>query len=227
MTTPIFSNTTATTPEAALNDKWALWLTPFFVISYPKLDKPELSDTTHEWNYVINALFKLGEDLSWHRKAVFQAAVREFGPDKTAWPELKTPFYDQAKKQFKLVAGKKIEQPGFTAGALMASFKFKASKDGVITGKKPLLTNIKNEVIHNPLVEFYGGAICRAQVRYWGYSIPKKGAYGVKAEFTCLQKLKDGTPLGRAQMTPEQAFPPVEGLDDDFVNGQTETVDEL
>lgn len=218
------------------NDKWHWFQTPMFTASYPKLD-PENPETSKRGakTWSVTALFKAGEQCNELRKAVAAAIFRQF---KTLDPdiigELKSPFKDQREKIYKVVDGKKVAQPGYTAGALMCTFRMNATKEDratkqhLLTGKKPglvkRLPNGQHVLVTDPKAEFYGGAVCVAKVRFYFYNIVEEGARGIRAEFMHVLKVRDGATLGAPKVKPEDAFAPLD-LDDSELDADLDAED--
>lgn len=177
-------------------------LTPFFVVSYPKLFKPELNKLNNKLEHSLVALFKKGEDLSALKKAAQDELQEFFGarlPDLIKSGRIKTPFRDQGEKEYTDEAtGKRVMPQGMEKGAIFFTLRSK-QKPGV------LAADGKTEIVVES--DLYAGCWARASVAVNAY---EKGAnVGVNFYLRHIQKYKDGDPLG-SRTKPQDDFAPIE-----------------
>lgn len=166
-------------------------LTPEFRVSFAWVFKPQKSDDpTKAPKYSVTMLFPKNADLSHLKKAAMDVMIDKFGPDKSKWPTVRSPFRDQKDKADKF----KGYEPGNT-------FITATSKD------QPGLVDAMVQKIINPS-EFYSGCYAVATVNAFYYE--NKGNKGVSFGLRNIQKTRDGEPLGN-RSNPETDFAPVGG----------------
>jgi len=177
-------------------------LTPEFRISFPSVFEkaPQMDPKAkpEDAKYEITMLFPKNTDISKLRALAVEAAVKQWGADKTKHPaNLRNPVRDGEEKS---------KNAGY-AGHFFA----KAS-----TKRQPGIYNLQHEdIIDRELL--YGGCYCRAQLTAYTYDF--NGNRGVAFGMESLQKLRDGEHFGRVRDTAAVAYgDPVETGADDAVN---------
>src|SRR5665213_2488338 len=75
------------------------FITPTFVMSYPHLFKKASYQGKPTEYYTFEMLFKKDTDMSGFKKAINEAKRAAFGPDKTLWPEIVSPWKDGDEKE--------------------------------------------------------------------------------------------------------------------------------
>jgi len=178
------SGVTVTTPKFRAN--WAYILKP-----RPKQDPKDKT----QWS--ITCLFEKGQDLTVLKRAIFKAGVEAWGPDKKAWPKLKsTPFKNQGTAIRTRQNGDEFLPDGYVDSAVMMEAK---------TYNQPgLVDKDCNKIIDE--VDFYSGCYALASVTFKAYSF--KGD-GITCYLQHVQKHSDGESLA-GRTTAESAFTPLE-----------------
>lgn len=180
-------------------------ITPEFRVSYPKVFKPEPNKLKGgELEFSIMALFPKTADLTALKKAVHEAAIEKFGPEKAkllhSQGKLRLPFRDQGEKAYiDEATGKEVMPQGMEKGAIFLTLR---------TKQKPGLVGPDMQDIIDPST-FYGGCHARASVTVFAY---EKGANaGVNFGLKNIQKTRDGDPLGN-RTRPQDDFAAIEGV---------------
>jgi ssDNA-binding protein len=181
-------------------------MTPEFRVSYPKVFKPELNKLSGKTEYSLQALFKLGADLTPLKKAALEAINAKWTPEKVkqlqAASRLRSPFRDQGdREKLDEATGKSVMPIGYEKGAIYITLK-NAQRPGVVDG------NVQ-PIIDETL--FYAGCYARATVRAFAYE--QKGNCGVSFSLSNVQKVRDGDPFG-SRTKPEDDFAPIAGATD-------------
>ena len=171
-------------------------MTPEFRVSFPIVFAPKKNDKGED-RYGVTMLFPKGADLSALKAAATQAAVDEWGADKTKWPkQIKFPFRDQSEKHY----------DGYEPGAIFVNATSK--------GRPGLVNRQRDDIIDQ--TEFYPGCYARATVTFKAYPARKTKQDVVACHVNNIQKLRDGNPLDgrtRAQDDFADDLPPDEGAD--------------
>lgn len=182
-------------------------VTPKFIMSFPKLSKPEAYEGKGQAYYSTVMLFDKDQDLKPMKQLIRQAIVEAFGKDKTKWPKISLPWRDgNTKSDFEGYKGR------YYAGA--------KSKN------RPTLVNVKKETIPQDEIdtEFYGGAICQAVLRA---KVTLSGRnYFVTFYLQGIMKIKDGERFGGG-CNPEEDFDDFDTEDEnDFDNDEIDNDDD-
>ncbi|HEX8873110.1 MAG TPA: ssDNA-binding protein, partial [Nitrosospira sp.] len=169
----------------------AVIITPEFRVSFPYVFEPQESLDAQgkpRKRYSLVMLFPSDADLKLLKKALYDVAVYQFGPDTKTWPQFRNPLKDQADKAVKF--------KGYQAGCLYAS---------AVSKEKPGLVGPDRVAICEPS-QFYAGCWARATINPYFYDAKGKGfSFGLRN----LQKTRDGEPLGN-RSNPEDDFELVE-----------------
>lgn len=169
--------------------------TPKFILSFPKLYKPEAYQGKGDKWYSITMLFDKKTDLKVLKQAILQAKIEAWGKDKSKWPDdIQSPLKD---------GNKKTDIQGYE-GRIYASAK---------TKNKPLVVDRAKEKIDEESGEIYPGAICCA-------SVVVKATTNGKENFVSfylggVMKLKDGEQLGGGASVDDFEDVDDDDLDDD------------
>ena len=176
---------------------------PEFRVSYPNVFKPVNTATEGEppkMEYTMEVLFAKDTDLSGLKKAIDEAIVKTWGPDKTKWPaNLRKPLKDQGTKA--------KQSPHLVSGA--AYFQMKSRQ-------KPGLVDQKLNDIIDPS-EFYGGCYARATVQVAAYNKPM--SKGVSIWMQNIQKIRDGEAFSGRTKAQEDFEPIAAAGEPDSVGG--------
>lgn len=190
-------------------------ISPKFRMTYPHLLKPQVfrADPTSRPSFKVGGLFPPGVDWPEGRKACYDAAAVEWGPDPAKWPKnppvqpgaegpagqpqpLDTPFKDQG------VVGWQEDgtlKKGYVQGALFIQPSTGEKFPPVIVGPDGR-TEITDEK------EIYGGRWACVSVRAKAWTFGKR--HGVKLYLQAVQLLEHDEPFG-TRGEPEKEFTPV------------------
>lgn len=197
--------------------KGVLFTTPIGTLSFPKLFKPEQYQNKGDAHYSLTMLFPKSdpEALKPMQKAIIEAAVEAFGPDKKAWPKgpnnepVSLPWRD---------GDRKSDIEGY-AGNMTVSGK---------TKQKPVVVKYVSKTKQREPVtdesEIYGGNIGRAVFR--AKATESGGKYYVTLYLQGFQKIEDGTRMGGgASVDLEDNFPDIDLGDSDPSNYEESFMD--
>lgn len=187
--------------------------TPIFRCSFPQVFQPKAVVAGQDLKYSIAMLFpkvfakeycekfKVTPEsqialFNALKKAVSDAAVAKWGPDKAKWPKgLQTPWHDGSEKDY----------DGYDNTIIYASASSKM---------KPGLVDMQM----NPIIdasEFGGGDYARATVTVFAYDNMKRGvSFGLRN----IQKVRDGERFGGASK-PEDDFEAIEAPAEEALAG--------
>lgn len=170
-------------------------VTPRFRMSFPKLWKAE-GYKDQEPKFSITMLFGPKDDISSLKKAVFAAKVAEYGPDKTKWPKLRSPFND---------GNEKADLDGYK-NTIYVVAKNKHKPQVVDRELQPVTE--EDDIV-------YAGCYCRAAIRAFCYGGGKTGFKpGVSFSLESVKFVKDG-PRFSGAMAAADAFAGVDDEDAD------------
>lgn len=178
--------------------------TPKFRVSFPHVFKAK-SFEDQAPKFSMTMLFDKTTDLKDMKRAVFNAAVEEWGSDKAKWPKkLRMPFRDGSEKS---------DLDGYE-GKIFVGASSK-NRPGVIAGDRSPIAEEDNS--------FYAGCYARATLIAFAYD--KAGNVGVSFSLQNIQKMGDGKPFS-GRKAAEDEFDSVEDESDDPSNYAAETVGE-
>ncbi|MDA3835873.1 MAG: DUF2815 family protein [Spirochaetales bacterium] len=140
--------------------------------------------TPDKWRYEVDMLFPKSTDLTALKEMANEAAIKEFGNDKSKWPDpIANPFKD----------GDKNKDPNYH-GMTYISAKSK-NQPGIVDSNKVEILNPR---------DFKSGDYARAQVTAFAYNV--SGNAGVSIWMDNVQKLEDGDSFAAQADSPEAAF---------------------
>lgn len=167
-------------------------VTPHFRVSFPHLDKPHSGFKNQEPVYSLQMLFPKGTDLTEMKKAVHQAKVNKWGPNKDKWPKnLRSPFKDGNEKNLENYVDMTV---------IEARTKLKPG----------IVDRDLNEIMDAK--EVYAGCWGRATLTCYAYD--NAGNRGVSFGLQNVQKVKDDKAFS-GKKNAKDDFDKIEGLDDD------------
>lgn len=183
-------------------------LTPEFRVSYPHVFKPS-SFKNSEPKYSVTGLFPKGsESIKEIQRAITNAKIAAYGPDKSAWPKgLILPVTDGDSPKY-------ADKDGYK-GHWAIKFSTKA-------GNKPTVVNEQVEPIIEAS-EFYPGCYARAYV--FAYAWEFAGKEGISFILDHVQKTRDGKSFG-GKKPAEQVFTPISAGPDTDVGDEEDFVSE-
>lgn len=172
------------------------FITPVFRVSYPHLFKPQ-GDDEGKKKYSITMLFPKDTDLTDIKRAMKNAKIAEFGPDKDEWPDkLRSPVTDGDDES-------NDEREGYKGHWVIKATSVEQSKPGLVDKDGEPILNAS---------DFYPGCYARAYIfaRVWTYM----GKQGVQFILDHVQKVKDGKSFGGKKPI-DQVFGPMDEEGDD------------
>lgn len=177
--------------------------TPEFRVSYPHVFEPQTMPGSKP-KYSVVMLFSKDQDLSVIKKALRDAKINAFGPDKSDWPSnLESPIDDGDDPAF-------ADRLGYKGHwAIKASCNAQFGKPSVVSSEKD---DDGKWVALEDSTDFYPGCYARASIFPKVWTFMKK--QGVMFVLDGVQKLRDGKAFG-GKKSPEQAFGPLAGADED------------
>lgn len=148
-------------------------VTPRFRVSYPQVWEANTRFEGQKKKFSITMLFDKKEDLSALKKAFTNAAIDEWGADKSKWPKkFRSPFKDGDESQDKI---------GYAGTIVVAASANEDSPPQIVDqATRPILNR----------GDFYAGCYARASIRAFAYD--KMGNSGVSFGLINIQKLDDG-----------------------------------
>ena len=189
-------------------------MTKPFRLAFPVLVEPELPPGGSKKKYSVTMLFDKDDTdaIMEVRKAIHEAAVAEWGPDKSKWPpafrgiNFKDYVSPNGKDGFPIRDGDTVPWDGF-AGCWFV----KASTNGEgPRAKRPILVDAKRKPILDP-GEVEGGLICRARTMVSAYDA--NGNRGITLYLGAVQVVKDDGVRFGGTLTEDSAFDDWEDAD--------------
>jgi hypothetical protein len=171
-------------------------LTPEFRASYPHLFKPNAMKGGKP-KYSVTMLFEKDADLSPLKKAMRQAKIAKFGPDKDSWPEVDSPVVDGDLPKY-------ADKEGYKDHWAIKASTNEDQRPGVVD---------ENVVPITDPSRFYPGCYARAYVFAYVWEFPENsGRFGVGFILDHVQKTRDGKSFG-GKKPADQVFQPVNSGD--------------
>lgn len=151
-------------------------LTPEFRASFPHMFEPHSGFEGQEPKYSLVMLLPKETDITMMKRAVQNAIIEKWGPDKTKWPKgLRLPFRD---------GDEKMDLNGYAGHWFVTA----SSK------QRPGLINQRKEPINSEDQGFYAGCYARATLIAFAYD--KAGNRGVAFSLQNVMKTRDGESFG-------------------------------
>lgn len=185
-------------------------ITPEGRLSFPHVFDKHSGFEGQAEKFSATILFPKKTDLSAMKKAVNEAVVAKWGPEKSKWPSnLRMPFRD----------GDKPNQNGTIVDGYAGNIYVRATSNS----QPGVIDRAKQEIL-NP-DDLYAGCYIRAQLSVFAYS--KAGNSGVSFGLQNIQKLRDGEQFSGKQKA-EAVFDVVSDESDNLENyGNTDDDDFL